>query len=78
MKLTHKQKIKIARKSLSNTEKARKVTPFNSKAWNARHEAIEKRIAKKVTTNQKRRIIRDKHIKQALSTSSIKVDSAIV
>ncbi len=65
--MNHKQKLKMARKMMSEEERKqvktydqtgrkRKIgtSPFNSKAWNDRREAIQKRVERKEAIAKKR------------------------
>lgn len=50
MKLSHKQKTKLARKLISKTESSiRGFGIFQSSAWQRREQAIKKRVLKKRT-----------------------------
>jgi len=44
--MKHKQKVKLAKKLLTGVEKKKKVPIFQSNAWEARKEAIAKRVEK--------------------------------
>jgi len=46
MRLTHKQKVKLARKMRTHKELIEKVPIFQTKAWEQRVEAIKRRIEK--------------------------------
>lgn len=45
--LTHKEKVKLAKKMLSKKDVQNGDTKFTSKAWKKRRDAIHKRVEKK-------------------------------
>jgi len=55
MKLNHKQKVKLGRKLQAPAEDRKFFGVFQSKAWFARSEKIQERIAKQRERNAERR-----------------------
>lgn len=45
--MKHRDKLKLARRMMSRAEIKANVSPFLSKAWEARKKAIENRVVKK-------------------------------
>ena len=67
MKLNHKQKLKMARKMLTQAEKKRKYGAtgvFLSKAWNARAAAKQLKVAR-IEVKQKVNAVRRRKAKEA-------------
>jgi len=46
--MTHKAKLKMARKMMTAEEIKLKVSPFGSRAWNERKRAIEERVKREI------------------------------
>jgi hypothetical protein len=57
MKFTHKQKVKMARRMRTRKEIQDRVPIFQTKAWDERSEAIQKRIAKRILENAGRETV---------------------
>lgn len=77
MKTTHRQKLKIAKRLMTKTDRIVGKGPFLTNAWSARRASIAKRVKRRAEANIARRLAREaeaKKNKAAVKLGSIKTE----